>query len=130
MSYTVIDAAVVDETGNTTPINGIPNFHTKTFGQYNGKYPYVAASKALTSIYKHLSKYPEWFPSHDKNNPPSVVFVLRNTETDKLYSYMGSRTAAPQSLDEPRVILGRYGRPRVYKWQNKVEPVPLSSVGY
>lgn len=129
MAFTIIDAAITEaaEDGSiqTTPINGVPRYHTGTFGRYTGKYPYVAASKALTSIYRVLAA-----SSPSPGASPPIVFVLRNEETGKRYAYLGERSPAPQSLDEPRVILGRYGRPRIYRWKNKISPIELESIGF
>jgi hypothetical protein len=128
---TIIDAAVMNDEGDTQPINGIPGFHAGKTGLFHGKYPYNAASKALTSIYKHFLKYKkEWFPWYDPDKPPKVIVVIQNTETGKKYAYVGSRSTAPQSKDGPRVIIGAYGRNRVYKWVNHVEHIALSAVGY
>ena len=124
-SFTVIDAAMLSLNGDTTPINGIPNYHRKTFGKFTGKHPYIGAGKALTSIHKHLVKYFNWFPSYDPENPPQFVIVMKNLDTDKKYAYIGTRIQ-----QEQRAILGAYGRHRIYKWNSKVEPVPLESVGW
>ncbi len=124
-SFTVIDAAMVSPEGDTTPINGIPSYHKGTFGRFTAKYPYIAAEKALTSINKHLVKYKDWFPTYDKKNPPSFIIVIKNIDTDKKYAYIGTRVARPQ-----RVILGIYGRNRLYQWNNHVKPIDLAAVGY
>jgi hypothetical protein len=125
-SFTVIDAVITDEDGNTSPINGIPTYHTKTFGLYRSKYPSMAAKKALTSIYKHFTKYPTWFPNYDRENPPQIVFVIKNRITNKRYAFLGSR----EQVEEPRTVSGQYGRQRVYRWVNTVQSVDLASVGW
>jgi len=116
---------MVSEDGDTIPINGIPHYHSKTFGRFTGKFPHIAAGKALTSIHKHLVKYFNWFPAYDPENPPQFVIVIKNIDTEKKYAYIGTRI--PQS---ERVILGRYGRHRVYQWSSKVQPISLQEVGY
>jgi hypothetical protein len=123
--FTVIDAATVSPDGDTTPINGIPNFHTKTFGKFTAKFPYIAAGKALTSIHKHLVKYSSWFPTYNGQNPPQFIIVMKNIETGKKYAYLGNRIQAEQ-----RVVLGEYGRHRVYQWNSKIQPISLNSVGW
>ncbi len=125
--FTIIDAVIADDDGNTSAINGIPTYHTKTFGRYRGNYPYLAAKKGLTSIYKHFSKYPDWFPKYNSNDPPQIIFVLKHLNTGKLYAYLGQRMRAPT---ESRSIVGSYGRVRVYRWINKVQAVDLESVGW
>jgi hypothetical protein len=125
-TFTVVDAVITDDNGNTTTINGIPTYHTNTFGRYRSKYPYMAAKKALTSIYKHFIKYPTWFADYDRTQPPQIVFVLKNINNNKLYAYVGSRT----QVDEPRAVAGMYGRQRVYLWVNNIQAVDLASVGW
>jgi hypothetical protein len=131
INATVIDAAIINDEGDTRPINGIPGYHSKKMGNFNGKYPYSAASKALTSVYKHLSKYKtEWFPWYNPDDPPKIVLVIQNIDNGKKYAYIGSRSTAPQSKDGPRVIVGDNGRQRIYKWLNRVEHIQLSAVGH
>jgi hypothetical protein len=131
INVTLIDAAIFNETGDTRPINGIPGFHSNKTGSFHGKYPYSAASKALTSVYKHLLKYrTEWFPWYNHDEPPNIILVVQNTDNGKKYAYLGSRSVAPQSKDGPRIVAGSNGRQRVYKWVNNLEKVPLETVGH
>jgi hypothetical protein len=125
--FTIIDAVITDDDGNTSAINGIPTYHTKTFGRYRANYPYMAAKKGLTSTYKHFAKYPDWFPNYDRNNPPQIILVLKHLNTGKLYAYLGTRT---KMSGEPVTIVGSYGRTRVYRWINRVQAVDLESVGW
>ncbi len=131
ITCSIIDAAILNADGTTKPINGIPGFHSGKTGVFHGRYPYSAASKGLTSVYKHLLKYKkDWFPWYDHENPPKIVIVIKNTDTGKKYAYVGSRETAPQSLNGPRVLTGARGRMRVYKWVNRLQPVDLASVGW
>jgi hypothetical protein len=130
ITCTIVDAAVVQD-DNATPINGVPGFHSDNKGLFQGKYPYSVASKALTSLYKHLLKYKtEWFPWYDTDNPPHILLVIENRDTGKKYAYLGHRETAPQSRNGPRVIPGANGRKRVYKWVNKLARVSLEEVGW
>lgn len=121
-AFTIVDSAIINpDTGDTKPIAGIPEYHKQTFGKYAGKSPIVAASKALTSIYKHMNKYPDWFPDYEHGNPPHVIIVIKNISTEKLYAYVANVIAK----EEPVTLASR-----TYKFTNKLKPIPLNSVGW
>jgi hypothetical protein len=129
ITCTIIQAAFLNKEYETSPISGIPEYHSKKKGEFHGKTPRLAASKALTSIYAHLKKYQdEWFPTVDLEHPPNIVFVIENVDTQKKYAYIGSRVTAPQSRNEPRRITNKDGRVRVYKWINKLESRRLADI--
>lgn len=103
-------------------IKGIPQYNENYYGDYTGKYPYVAASKAATGIYKHLKKFYKggWFPDYDPEEPPEIVFILTNMETGEHVQYHGARVPAHQGN---RTLVGDQGRVRNYKWDNIVTKI-------
>lgn len=132
-NYYVLDAGIYDDSRNITPIAGIPEYYTNEFGNYSGYYPYIAAQKAVTGIYRHMKKYPDWFPEYDPDNAPPLVLVLVRKEDGKKFAYNGWREPAPQSKGKTQgrmVQSSDTRRTRSYKWISKVKKISLEDVGY
>ena len=130
--YTIVDAIYFDEQGTRHEIAGVPEYNTDKYGDYWGRYPYIAASKAFTGIQKHMKKFEKqrkgqlWFPNYDPDKPPIVIFIIQDVLTGKNYAYQGQRVRAPQSRDAPRIIQNADGRTRIYNWVNDI--IPLKGV--
>lgn len=122
--YSIIDAAVIDDDGNTFVIEPL----TYNYGTYTGYYPYLAAENALTGIYKWMKKTDYYL--FDNENAPLVIFVLKRHSDGSLFGYRGERVIAPQSRNGPRVITGPDGRVREHMWRSKVYVVSLEDLGY
>jgi hypothetical protein len=119
--YAITDAYyIIGE--DVIKIKGIPSYGMKYYGEYVAQYPYEAATKACTGIYKYMKKYHNtgtggWYPGYQPDKPPDIVFNLENVETEQNQRYHCSRIPAHQGA---RVITGNKGRTRHYKWDNKV----------
>ena len=127
-NFTIVDSALFDEdTEETVPIAGIPEYHKKTFGNYKGSAPSMAASKALSSIYKHMAKYPDWFPTYDSEDPPKVIMVIKKLSNQKLYAYLGEVIfkSDPVELESKSV-----SKPRIHRKTNKIQSIALADVGW
>lgn len=108
---------------NWVSIAGVPEFGQMYFGEYSGKYPNQAASKAFTGLQKHIKKFSkgDWFPDVDPENPPEIIFKLVDVETQEGDYYHGVRVPAHQG--ERVVVNAKDGRVRRYKWDNKVRKI-------
>jgi hypothetical protein len=100
------------------------------YGIYTGKETNIAALKVYTGINKYMKKYngmdpTKWFPDYDEDQPPLILFVLQNLQTEVLSAWYSWRIPASQG---ERTIVGDDSRERTYKWRNKVRKVPLDSV--
>lgn len=110
---------------NQNNIEHIPMVERDSYGSYHGKYPQVAASKAYTSILKHMDKYVSYYPTYQ----PNMKLIIYMTETTpgknygRVHMYVGKRERAPQSLNQDRIIEGSDGRIRKYAWINKMSPI-------
>lgn len=125
--FTVVNAVMFDD-DDLSKIAGVPEYHTDTFGEYTGYFPYMAAEKAVTGIHGHMKKYPTWFPEFTPDNAPSLIFVIMDMDTGALYAYNGWRETAPQSRDQPRLVEGDAGRVRSYQWVSRVKSMKVEDV--
>ena len=103
-------------------IPGVPEYNRKYFGEYSGKYPYEAASKAFTGLQKHIKKFSDWFPEYNEEHPFEIIYVLENVENDTQTTYHGKRVPAHQGQRE--LINYNTGRKRIYKWDNQIVKIP------
>jgi len=113
-AYYIVDKDPID-------IAGVPEYGTKYFGEYSGKYPKQAASKAFTGLHKHMKKFyktGDWFPGYNPENPPIIYFTLVNIDTDVSGNYIGTRIPAHQG--NRSIVNSNDGRVRNYRWENKV----------
>lgn len=118
--YHIIDAAIVDQQGNTQPIPGISD----GYGIYKGYYPYLAAQKAVTGAYKWMAKH---MPSFDKKNAPQLVFVMQRFSDEAIFGFRGYHEEHSQA---PRKLTGPDGRKRTHCWKSVVYKVPVEDLGY
>lgn len=105
------------------PIAGVPGYNEEFFGEYTGKYPYEAASKAFTGLQKHMKKFyktGDWFPHYDPEQPPVIIYKLveMDTDNDVVLMYRGERTPAHQG--DRTVVNKSDGRIRHYRWDNNI----------
>jgi hypothetical protein len=118
--YHIIDAAVVNSKGQTTHL---PQF-TDGKGRYKGYYPYMAALKAVTSIYSWMKKNDDSF---EPDNAPQLIFILQRFSDESIFAYYGKRIPHKQA---GKRLVGYNGRVRVYNWQSVVKRIKLSALGY
>jgi hypothetical protein len=109
--------------GDLEPIAGVPEHDMMYFGEYSGKTPRQASSKAFTGLQKHMKKFHKtgkWFPDYDPDRPPEMVFQLVDVESREFNYYHGVRVPAHQGN---RKITNADGRVREYRWDNKVTKI-------
>ena len=123
--YTIVDATYGD---TQESIPGIPAYRSDRYGLFKARYPYAAATKACTSIYQHMAKFPKWFPQYDKEKPPTLTILLWRPRDNKYYAYRAHRKVAPQSTSGPRLVVGDYGRKREYRWINILDKIRLEDI--
>jgi hypothetical protein len=106
------------------PIAGVPEYGQLYYGEYTGRYPYQAASKAFTGLQKHMKKFNDtgdWFPDYDPDTPPEIMFKLVDVSSMEESHYHGIRVAAHQG--DRIVTNANDGRVRNYRWDNKVSKI-------
>lgn len=118
--YHIIDAAILDEYGYTQPLPQLSD----GYGEYTGYYPYLAAQKAVSGVYKWMKKYSSGF---DKLNAPQIVFVIQRYSDEAIFGFRGYREKHKQA---PRKLTSPTGRERTHCWRSVVYKIPLEDLGY
>lgn len=129
--YSVTDAYYVGRDGEPLIMDGVPEYGRDYFGEYTGKYPSEAASKAFTGLQKHIKNFPSWFPGYREDDPFPIIYVIQeptlpsehtagDMKADTKHTYYGKRIPAHQGT---RKIVSPDGRIRVYKWDNKITKI-------
>lgn len=118
--FQLIDTVIVHQGGRTTHIPELSD----GFGIYSGFYPYVAAQKAVTGIYKWMKVN---VPGFDINNAPRLIFVMQRFRDNELSAFYGTHVVHEQAL---RTVVSPDGRKRTYKWKSVVYSVDLARIGY
>lgn len=119
--FHIVDIALIDSDRNMTPL---PLPTNTGYGTYSGFYPYVAAQKAVTGVYKWMKKTYENF---DPDNAPHMVFVLQRFEDGRLFGFYGKHVIHQQA---PRGLRSPIGRDRVHYWRSVVYKLELSVLGW
>lgn len=119
--FHIVDIALIDNTGKTTPL---PMPTNSGYGTYSGFYPYVAAQKAVTGVYKWMKKT---YSNFDPDNAPHMVFVLQRFEDSKLFGFYGKHVIHSQA---PRPIRSPEGVKRIHHWRSAVYKIDPRVLGY
>jgi hypothetical protein len=117
--FHIVDIALIDSDRNTTPL---PMPTEYGYGTYTGYYPYIAAQKAVTGVYKWMKKHYDF----DDNNAPHMVFLLQRFD-GKLFGFYGKRVIHSQA---PRELMSPEARHRVHHWRSVVYKIEPSALGY
>lgn len=118
--YHIVDAAILDEQGHTQPLSHLSD----GYGEYTGYYPYLAAQKAVTGVYKWMKKHD---PNFDEQDAPQLVFVIQRYTDEAIFGFRGYREEHAQA---PRNLTAPSGRKRTHYWRSVVYKVPLNDLGY
>ena len=98
--------------------NNINNYYTivdfpndgEYYGEYEGKYPKIAANKAFTKLLKFTNNLEE-----DDFLGKFIVFVIKNINTNKEYKYIGNRIKLQNPIH--KVI---NGKTIIFKYKNVI----------
>ena len=118
--FQLIDTVIAHEDGRTTHIPELSD----GFGMFSGFYPYVAAQKAVTNIYKWMKVHVDGF---NIDEAPSLVFVMQRFKDGMLFAFYGIHVIHKQA---PRTLTSPAGRERTHRWRSVVYSVDLDRIGY